>query len=48
MNTIKKILIAVDDGPAAEKVALNGLQLASQLNAEIALVSIVDIISLMN
>jgi nucleotide-binding universal stress UspA family protein len=47
MNTIKKILIAVDDGPAAEKVALNGLQLASQLNAEIALVSIVDIISLM-
>ena len=38
----RKILIAVDDGPTAETVALNGLQLAQQLNAEIALISVVD------
>lgn len=47
MNNIKKILIAVDDGPVAEKVALDSLHLARQLNAEMALVSIVDIASLM-
>jgi nucleotide-binding universal stress UspA family protein len=38
----RKILIAVDDGPTAETVASNGLQLAQQLNAEIALISVVD------
>jgi len=37
-----KILIAIDNNPSAEKIALNGLQLAKQLNAEVALVSIVD------
>lgn len=37
-----KILIAIDNNPSAEKIALNGLQLAKQLNAEIALVSIID------
>ena len=42
MNTVKKILIAIDDGPISEKVALNGFQLGQQLNAEIALVSITD------
>jgi nucleotide-binding universal stress UspA family protein len=42
MNKLKKILIALDDGPTAEKVALHGLQLGQQLNAEMALVSIVD------
>jgi len=42
MNTIKKLLIAIDDGPTSEKIALNGFQLGQQLNAEIALVSIVD------
>jgi nucleotide-binding universal stress UspA family protein len=42
MDKIKKILIAVDDGPTSEKVALSGFQLAHQLNTEIALVSIVD------
>lgn len=42
MNTLKKILIAIDDGPASEKVVLNGLQLGQQLNADIAIVSIVD------
>ena len=39
---MKKILIAIDDGATAEKVATNGFQLGKQLNAEIALVSIVD------
>lgn len=39
----KKILIAVDDSPVAEKVALEGLLLGKQLNAEIALISVADI-----
>lgn len=38
----KKILIAIDDSAMTEKVASQGLQLGLQLNAEIALVSIVD------
>jgi nucleotide-binding universal stress UspA family protein len=38
----RKILIAVDDSPIAEKVALEGFRLGKQLNAEIALVSVVD------
>lgn len=42
MKNIKKILIAIDDGPASEKIASNAFQFAKQLNAEIALVSIVD------
>jgi nucleotide-binding universal stress UspA family protein len=37
-----KILIAVDNSSAAEKVATKGLALAQQLNAEITLVSVVD------
>jgi nucleotide-binding universal stress UspA family protein len=37
-----KILIAIDNEPAAEMIALNGLQLAQQYHAEIALVSIID------
>ena len=37
-----KILIAVDDGPTSEKVALQGFQLAQRLKAEIALLSVVD------
>jgi len=44
---MKKILIAFDDGPAAEKVALNGFQLGQQLNAEMALVSVVDTTNLL-
>ncbi len=44
---MKKILIAIDDGPTSEKVASNGLQLAQQLNAEIALLSVVDDTNLM-
>ncbi len=40
---MKKILIAVDDGPTSEKVATIGFQLGLQLNAEIALLSVVDI-----
>jgi nucleotide-binding universal stress UspA family protein len=44
---MKKILIAIDDGPTSEKIASNGFQLAKQLNAEIALVSVVDDTSLM-
>jgi nucleotide-binding universal stress UspA family protein len=37
-----RILIAIDNGKSAETIALNGLQLAQQYQAEIALVSIVD------
>jgi len=47
MNKIKKILIAIDDGPTSEKVTSNGFQLGQQLNAEIALVSVVDTTTLM-
>ncbi|SHM57161.1 universal stress protein [Flavobacterium xinjiangense] len=43
MDNMKKILIAVDNDPTSEKIALNGFQLASQLNAEIALLSVVDL-----
>ncbi|MDP4265473.1 MAG: universal stress protein [Bacteroidota bacterium] len=39
---MKKILIAIDDGPAAGKIASTGFQLGKQLNAEIALLSVVD------
>lgn len=42
MDNIKKILIAIDDGPAAEKIALTAFALGQQLNAEMALVSIVN------
>jgi nucleotide-binding universal stress UspA family protein len=38
----RKILIAVDDGPSAEKVASIGFQLCQELNAEIALLSVID------
>lgn len=47
MNQIKKVLIAVDDGPISEKVASNGFQLGQQLHAEMALVSVVDTTALM-
>jgi Universal stress protein UspA and related nucleotide-binding proteins len=47
MDQLKKILIAVDDGPTAEKVASNGFQLGQQLNAEIAVVGVADTTSLM-
>ncbi len=43
----KKIVIAVDDSPTAEKIAAQGFQLCKQLNAEIALLSVVDTVSLM-
>lgn len=39
---MKKILIAIDDSAMAEKVTEAGLQLAQQLNAEMALLSVVD------
>lgn len=42
MENIKKILIAIDNDPAAEKIASHGFQLAVQLKAEIALLSVVD------
>ena len=41
MEKIKKILVAVDDGPTSEKVASHGFKLAQQLDAEIAIVSVV-------
>lgn len=47
MDNMKKILIAIDGGPTSEKVALNGFQLGFQLNAEIALISVVDTTILM-
>ncbi|HVX51271.1 MAG TPA: universal stress protein [Chitinophagaceae bacterium] len=37
-----KILIAVDDSPVSERVAVAGFALAKQLGAESALVSVVD------
>lgn len=37
-----KILIAIDNNPSSEIVALSGFQLAKQLNSKIALVSIID------
>lgn len=42
MENIKKILIAIDNDPAAEKIASHGFQLGLQLKAEIALLSVVD------
>jgi nucleotide-binding universal stress UspA family protein len=44
---MKKILIAIDNGPTSEKIASAGLKLGQQLNVEIALVSIVDTTNLM-
>ncbi len=44
---LKKILIAVDGGPTAEKVSLFGFQLCQQLHAEIGLISVVDTTFLM-
>lgn len=38
----KRILIAVDDSPIAEKVCEFGFQMAKQMNSEIALISVVD------
>ena len=43
MDNMKKIIIAVDNDPTSEKIALNGFQLGSQLNAEVALLSVVDL-----
>lgn len=37
-----RILIALDNGPGAERIALSGLQLARQFDAQVALVSIED------
>lgn len=39
---MKKILIAIDDSPASEKIAEQGFKLGKQLDAEIALLSVVD------
>ena len=41
MNDFKKILIAIDDGPLAEKIASVGFELSKKVNAEIAVVSVV-------
>ncbi|MBP6180397.1 MAG: universal stress protein [Flavobacterium sp.] len=43
MENMKKIVIAVDNDPTSEKIALNGFQLGLQLNAEMALLSVVDL-----
>ena len=40
--TYKRILIALDEGPSAENVAKQGLQLGKQLRAEIAVVSVAN------
>ena len=39
---MKKILIAIDEGPTSEKVAEAGKQLGKELNAELALLSVVN------
>lgn len=39
---MKRILIAVDNGPTAEKVAAAGFEFGKAMQAEIALVSVVD------
>ncbi|MDO9186231.1 MAG: universal stress protein [Bacteroidia bacterium] len=39
---MKKILIAIDDSPIAEKLVSTTIELYKQLHAEIALVSVVD------
>jgi len=44
---MKKILIALDRGPTSEKVASTGFLMGQQLNAEVALVSVVDTTALM-
>ena len=44
---MKKLLIAIDNGPSSEKVSSKGFELAKQLNVEIALVSVVDTSALM-
>lgn len=42
IDAMKKVLIAIDNSPAGEKIATNGLQLALELKAEIALLSVID------
>ncbi len=42
MNTIKRILIAVDSGKTSIQVARDGFQLSQQLNAEVALLTVID------
>ena len=44
---MKKILIAIDDGPTAEKVAAAGLDFGKHLHAELALLSVVNSAALM-
>ena len=39
---MKKILFAIGEGPTGEKVASAGFEISRQLNAEIALLSVVD------
>ncbi|WP_018613991.1 universal stress protein [Segetibacter koreensis] len=39
---IKKILIAIDEGPTSEKVMSDGFQLGQSLKASMALLSVVD------
>ena len=43
MENMKKIVIAVDNDPTSEKIALSGFQLGLQLKTEIALLSVVDL-----
>ena len=42
MKKIQRILIAIDDEPESNKVALVAFQLMNQLSAEVALVSVVE------
>jgi nucleotide-binding universal stress UspA family protein len=44
---MKKILIAIDEGPTSEKVVSQGFQLGQKLKAEIALLSVIDTALLM-
>ncbi|MBS1525614.1 MAG: universal stress protein [Bacteroidetes bacterium] len=42
MNELKKLLIAVDGGPASERIAAEAFQLGKKLNAEMAVISVAD------
>lgn len=39
---MKRVLIAIDDGPAAEKILLEGCSLAGKLDADVGVVTVAD------
>jgi len=47
MNNFKRVLLAVDNGAFAESLAKTGLELVKRLNAEVAIISVIDTRSLL-